>query len=98
MEERFDYVVLKDMAEFSAKNNESVDIRVEIIEAICELPEVNIPWKKLDPKILLYYAENPEDRLPCHPFYIKRQIVDMVGPGGCFRVNEHSGKVEYQID
>ena len=60
MKERFDYSDLKDMAETFARDNESMALRIEVIKEICELPEVNISWTKLDIKHLKYYAECPE--------------------------------------
>lgn len=72
MKEKFDYNELKEMAETFARDNESLALRIEVIKEICELPEVNIKWSKLkqEIKLLLYYAENPE-QLPKDPKMFK---------------------------
>ena len=70
MKEKFDYTDLKDMAETFANDNESLALRIEVIKEICELPDVNIKWAKLDIKHLKYYAENPE-HLPGDPKMFK---------------------------
>lgn len=70
MKERFDYTELKDMAETFARDNESMALRIEVIKEICELPEVNVKWTKLDLKHLRYYAENPEN-IPIDPKIFK---------------------------
>lgn len=66
MKERYDYNDLKEMAETFAIDNESMALRIEVIKEICELPEVNVKWSKLDIKHLKYYAECPE-HLPRDP-------------------------------
>lgn len=70
MKEKFDYTDLKDMAETFANDNESLALRIEVIKEICELPDVNIKWEKIDIKHLKYYAENPE-HLPRDPKMFK---------------------------
>ena len=76
MKEKFDYNDLRDMAITFARDKESMALRIEVIKEICELPKVNVKWSKLNPKTLYYYAENPEDRLPCDEFYFYRMLRD----------------------
>ena len=70
MKEKFDYNELKDMVQTFANDNEPMSLRIEIIKEICELPEVNVKWSKLDTKHLRYYAECPE-HLPKDPKMFK---------------------------
>lgn len=85
MKERFDYNDLKDMAETFARDNESMALRIEVIKEICELPEVNIKWSKLDIKELAYYAQNP-NQLPKDPamfrIVLKRENPSVSGRNG----------------
>ena len=67
------------MIETFARDNESMALRIEVIKEMCELPKVNIKWSALDPKILYYYAEDPENRLPCNEFFFKDVILKDCG-------------------
>lgn len=73
MKEKFDYADLKDIAETFACDNESFALREEVIKEICELPEINVKWSKLDRKILRYFAECPEN-IPRDPWMFKRML------------------------
>lgn len=73
MKEKFDYAELKDICETFARDNESMALRIEVIKEICELPEVNIDWSKLDIKILRYYAEEPQN-IPRDSWMFKRTL------------------------
>ena len=76
MTDLFMYDELTEMAEEFEQENASVELRTEVIKAICELPEINIDWSVLEdcnPKILRYYADNPE-KLPRDPWMFKRML------------------------
>jgi hypothetical protein len=70
MKEKFDYLELKDLLETFVADNEGLMLRIEVVKEICELPDVNIRWTKLDIKHLKYYADNPE-RIPRDPKIFK---------------------------
>ena len=76
MTDKFTYNELKEMSEEFEQENASLELRTEVIKAICELPEINIDWLLLENcnnKILRYYADNPE-KLPRDPWMFKRML------------------------
>lgn len=74
MKEKFDYNDLRDMADVFCIDNESMELRIEVIKEICELPEVAIDWRKLDIRLLRYYAKCPK-HIPADPRMFKRAII-----------------------
>ena len=69
MNEYFSYDELREMAIDAAKAGDSIAYRVELIKAICELPEANksihrVRWNDIPNDYFLLVADNPERYLP----------------------------------
>lgn len=69
MNEFFSYADLKEMAIDAAKANDSMAYRIDLIRAICELPEANksihrVRWNDIPARYYYQVAENPERYLP----------------------------------
>lgn len=67
--ETFSYDELKEMAIDAARANESMDYRIELIKAMCELPEANksihrVRWHDIPREYFYTVAEDPERYLP----------------------------------
>ena len=73
VKEKYDYNDLRDMAEVFCQDKENMGLRIEVIKEICELTEVAIDWRKLDMRILYYYAQCPE-HIPADPWMFKQAI------------------------
>ena len=97
MKERYDYNDLRELVEFFADNNEPMKERIEVIKAICELPEVNIPWAKISPKILFYYAQST-NRIPAAAWMFKRAILkDVEAMGNGKWVAENDKRIYFEF-
>lgn len=69
MNEFFTYDELREMAIEAANAKESMEYRVELIKAMCELPEANksihhARWNDIPIDYFLQVADNPERYLP----------------------------------
>lgn len=69
MNEFFSYDELKEMAIDAANAGESLEYRIELIKAICELPEANksihrARWNDVPLQYFRLVAEEPERYLP----------------------------------
>ena len=69
MNEHFTYNVLREMAIEAAAAKESMAYRVELIKAMCELPEVNksihrARWHDIPLQYFWMVAEDPQRYLP----------------------------------
>lgn len=69
MNEFFSYGELREMAIDAAKAKESMAYRIELIKAMCELPEANksihrVRWNDIPTKYFFMVAESPERYLP----------------------------------
>ena len=69
MNEFFSYDELKEMVIDAAKANDGMTYRIELVKAMCELPEANksihrVRWNDIPTEYFHMVAENPERYLP----------------------------------
>ena len=86
MNESFSYSDLREMAIDAAKANESMAYRIELVKAMCELPDANksihrVRWNDIPAEYFIMVAESPERYLPRTPEAFRFHFLRLVQSG-----------------